>query len=102
MRALDSAAERSRSSFVAGNALLNYWKDDPHTQVILLYLESFGDAEAFTKIAREITKTKPIIAVNRSKSPFVAGRSSFSFISSLLCIPASSFVQGRKSYLVYG
>lgn len=53
---------------IAGNALLNYWKDDPRTQVILLYLESFGDAEAFTKIAREITKTKPIIAVKAGKT----------------------------------
>ena len=53
---------------IAGNALLNYWKDDPHTQVILLYLESFGDAESFTKIAREITKTKPIIAVKSGKT----------------------------------
>ena len=53
---------------IAGNALLNYWRDDPRTQVILLYLESFGDAEAFTKIAREITKTKPIIAVKAGKT----------------------------------
>lgn len=53
---------------IAGNSLLNYWKDDPRTQVILLYLESFGDAEAFTKIAREITKIKPIIAVKAGKT----------------------------------
>ncbi len=53
---------------IAGNALLNYWKDDPQTQIILLYLESFGDAETFTKIAREITKTKPIIAVKSGKT----------------------------------
>jgi acetyltransferase len=53
---------------ISGNALLNYWKDDPKTQIILLYLESFGDAESFTKIAREISKTKPIIAVKAGKT----------------------------------
>ncbi len=53
---------------ISGNALLNYWKDDPKTQIILLYLESFGDAETFTKIAREISTTKPIIAVKAGKT----------------------------------
>jgi acetyltransferase len=53
---------------IAGNALLNYWRDDPQTQIILLYLESFGDAETFTKIAREISRTKPIIAVKSGKT----------------------------------
>lgn len=53
---------------ISGNALLNYWKDDPATQIILLYLESFGDPETFTRIARSITRTKPIIAVKSGKT----------------------------------
>ncbi|MBD3297199.1 MAG: hypothetical protein GF341_00955, partial [candidate division Zixibacteria bacterium] len=53
---------------VAGNALLNYWKDDPATQIILLYLESFGDAETFPRIAKTITKVKPVIAVKSGKT----------------------------------
>ncbi|GAB4315585.1 MAG: acetate--CoA ligase [Candidatus Zixiibacteriota bacterium] len=53
---------------VAGNALLNYWKDDPETQIILLYLESFGDAEMFPRIAKTITKVKPVIAVKSGKT----------------------------------
>jgi acetyl coenzyme A synthetase (ADP forming)-like protein len=53
---------------IAGNALLEYWKDDPSTGIILLYLESFGDPEMFTKVARQITKTKPIIAVKSGKT----------------------------------
>lgn len=53
---------------ISGNALLNYWKDDPETQIILLYLESFGDAETFTRIARTITRNKPIIAVKSGKT----------------------------------
>jgi acetyltransferase len=53
---------------ISGNALLNYWKDDPATQIILLYLESFGDPETFTRIARSITRNKPIIAVKSGKT----------------------------------
>lgn len=53
---------------ISGNALLNYWKDDPNTQIILLYLESFGDPETFTGIARQITRVKPIIAVKSGKT----------------------------------
>ncbi len=53
---------------ISGNALLDYWKDDEATQIILLYLESFGAPETFTKIARDITKTKPIIAVKSGKT----------------------------------
>lgn len=53
---------------VSGNTLLSYWKDDPDTKIILLYLESFGDPEAFTKVAREITCTKPIIVVKSGRT----------------------------------
>jgi acetyltransferase len=53
---------------IAGNPLLEFWRDDPATQIILLYLESFGDPENFTKIARSITKKKPIIAVKSGKT----------------------------------
>lgn len=53
---------------ISGNALLDYWRDDPATQIILLYLESFGAPETFTKIARDITRVKPIIAVKSGKT----------------------------------
>ncbi|HUU44812.1 MAG TPA: acetate--CoA ligase family protein, partial [Acidobacteriota bacterium] len=56
---------------ISGNTLLEYWQDDPDTQIILLYLESFGDPEAFTRVARQITRTKPIIAVKSGRT--VAG-----------------------------
>lgn len=53
---------------VSGNDLLLYWEDDPHTQVVLLYLESFGDPRRFTEIARRITHTKPILAVKAGRT----------------------------------
>ena len=48
---------------VSANDLLEYWEKDPGTQVILLYLESFGNPRRFIEIARRVGRTKPIVAV---------------------------------------
>ncbi|GMV44090.1 MAG: hypothetical protein AMXMBFR64_58060 [Myxococcales bacterium] len=48
---------------VSADALLEYWDTDPRTELMLLYLESFGDPRRFVQLAREITKRKPVIAV---------------------------------------
>ncbi|MBU1319966.1 MAG: acetate--CoA ligase family protein [candidate division Zixibacteria bacterium] len=48
---------------ITGNDLLEYWKDDPDVEIILMYLENFGNPRRFTAIAREVAKVKPIVAV---------------------------------------
>jgi acyl-CoA synthetase (NDP forming) len=48
---------------VSANDLLQYWADDERTEVVLLYLESFGNARKFNRIARQMSRTKPIVAV---------------------------------------
>jgi acyl-CoA synthetase (NDP forming) len=48
---------------VSGNDLLEYWDSDPRTHVILLYLESFGNPRRFARLARRISRSKPIVAV---------------------------------------
>ena len=48
---------------VSGNDLLQYWREDPRTDVVLLYLETFGNAHKFARIARELARDKPIVAV---------------------------------------
>jgi acetyl coenzyme A synthetase (ADP forming)-like protein len=53
---------------VAGNDLLLFWEEDPNTDVILLYLESFGNPRRFSRIARRIAKKKPIIAVKSGRT----------------------------------
>jgi acetyl coenzyme A synthetase (ADP forming)-like protein len=53
---------------VSGNDLLLYWEDDPATQVVLLYLENFGDPRRFTEIARRISRRKPIVAVKAGRT----------------------------------
>jgi acyl-CoA synthetase (NDP forming) len=53
---------------ISGNDLLLYWEDDPSTDVILLYLESFGNPRRFARIARRIAKKKPILAVKSGRT----------------------------------
>lgn len=53
---------------VSGNDLLLFWEDDPNTDVILLYLESFGNPRRFSRIARRIGRHKPIVAVKSGRT----------------------------------
>ena len=53
---------------VSDNELLQYWADDRDTDIILLYLESFGDPRRFARIARETTAKKPILVVKGGSS----------------------------------
>lgn len=53
---------------VSGNDLLLFWEDDPATDVILLYLESFGNPRRFGRIARRIGRKKPIVVVKSGRS----------------------------------
>jgi acetate---CoA ligase (ADP-forming) len=53
---------------VSGNDLLAYWKDDPRTEVIALYLESFGNPRRFARLAPEVARRKPIVAVKSGRS----------------------------------
>ena len=53
---------------VSGNDLLEYWEADPRTSVILLYLESFGNPAKFSRLARRISRSKPIVALKSGRS----------------------------------
>ncbi|OLT48605.1 GNAT family N-acetyltransferase [Saccharomonospora sp. CUA-673] len=52
---------------VSGNDLLQYWETDPNTDVVLLYLESFGNPRKFARLARRLARTKPIVAVKSGR-----------------------------------
>jgi acetyl coenzyme A synthetase (ADP forming)-like protein len=53
---------------VSGNDLLQYWDEEKQTDVILLYLESFGNPRRFARIAQRVSRHKPIIAVKAGRT----------------------------------
>ncbi len=53
---------------ISGNDLMQYWESDENTNLILLYLESFGNPRKFSRIARRVGRKKPIIAVKGGHS----------------------------------
>ncbi|MFF5139056.1 GNAT family N-acetyltransferase [Streptomyces sp. NPDC013157] len=48
---------------VSGNDVLQYWYDDPETDVVLMYLESIGNPRKFTRLARRTGAAKPLVVV---------------------------------------
>jgi acetyl coenzyme A synthetase (ADP forming)-like protein len=48
---------------VSSNDLLEWWEDDDETELVVLYLESFGNPRAFSRIARRLARRKPILAL---------------------------------------
>ncbi len=69
---LSSFVSLGNKADVSGNDLLQYWAEDPATDVALLYLESFGNPRKFSRIARRFTRKKPIVVVKSGRS--TAGR----------------------------
>ena len=48
---------------VSTNDLLECWEQDDRTAAVILYVESFGNPERFTRIARRVSRSKPILVV---------------------------------------
>jgi acetyl coenzyme A synthetase (ADP forming)-like protein len=53
---------------LSGNDFIQYWADDPATDVIALYLESLGNPRKFARISRRVGRQKPILAVKSGRS----------------------------------
>ncbi|MBA4862390.1 GNAT family N-acetyltransferase [Streptomyces sp. PSKA54] len=64
-----SAGNRSD---VSGNDMLQYWYDDPDTDVVLMYLESIGNPRKFTRLARRTAAAKPLVVVQGARHSGVA------------------------------
>ncbi|MFA3875935.1 GNAT family N-acetyltransferase [Streptomyces sp. MMCC 100] len=52
---------------VSGNDVLQYWYDDPETDVALMYLESIGNPRKFTRLARRTAAAKPLVVVQGAR-----------------------------------
>ncbi|MHA7284114.1 bifunctional acetate--CoA ligase family protein/GNAT family N-acetyltransferase [Arthrobacter sp. TMS2-4] len=46
---------------VSGNDAMQFWEDDPTTRAVGLYFESIGNPRKFSRIARRLARTKPVI-----------------------------------------
>jgi len=53
---------------ISGNDLIQFWEADPETAMIMLYLESFGNPRKFARVARRVSRTKPILAVKSGRT----------------------------------
>jgi acyl-CoA synthetase (NDP forming) len=58
---LSSFVSAGNRADVSGNDLLQYWQDDPGTDVVLLYLETFGNPRKFARLARRMSRVKPVV-----------------------------------------
>ncbi|MGW7355395.1 GNAT family N-acetyltransferase [Streptomyces sp. NPDC054802] len=52
---------------VSGNDFLQYWHEDPDTDVVLMYLESIGNPRKFTRLARRTAAVKPVVVVKGAR-----------------------------------
>ncbi len=67
---------------ISGNDLIEAWEDDPRVNVILMYLESFGNPAKFAAATRRATRKKPILAVKSGRTA-AGARAAFSHTGSL-------------------
>lgn len=54
---------------IASTDLLLYWENDPAVRVILLYLESYDNPELFVRVARRVSRKKPVLAIKGGSTP---------------------------------
>jgi acetyl coenzyme A synthetase (ADP forming)-like protein len=67
---------------VSSNDLLEWWEDDDETELVVLYLESFGNPHAFSRIAQRVARRKPILAL-KGGSTGAGGRAAGSHTAAL-------------------
>ena len=65
---LSSFVSIGNKADVSSNDLLEYWEDDAQTDLVLLYLESFGNPRKFGRVARRLARKKPILAMKGGRT----------------------------------
>ncbi len=84
---------------VSSNDLLQYLEEDPSTDVILLYLESFGNPRKFARIARNVTGRKPVVAVKSGRTP-AGSRAAASHTGALATAEVASEAMFRQAGII--
>ena len=75
---LDWAAERElgfvdivslgNEAVLDESAFVEFWGEDPETDVVLGYLEGIPDGERFVRVAREVTRETPVVLVKSGRT----------------------------------
>jgi acetyl coenzyme A synthetase (ADP forming)-like protein len=65
---LSSFVSVGNNADLSGNDFLRYWEQDPGTDVVLMYLESFGNPRKFARIAPRFARRKPLMVVKSGRS----------------------------------
>jgi len=68
---------------VSGNDLIEFWRDDPDTRVVLMYLESFGNPARFVELGRRFTREKGPICIVKSGRTGAGARAAASHTGAL-------------------
>ncbi|WP_048678530.1 GNAT family N-acetyltransferase [Kocuria massiliensis] len=58
---VSTAFSAGNKTDVSGNDLMQYWEDDPGTTTCCMYLESIGNPRKFSRIARRLARSKPVV-----------------------------------------
>ncbi len=53
---------------ISGNAVIEYWAENPDIRVITVYLESFSNPRRFMELTREVTRSKPVIVIKSART----------------------------------
>jgi acyl-CoA synthetase (NDP forming) len=65
---LSSFVSVGNKADLSGNDFMQYWETDSQTDLIMLYLESFGNPRKFARVARRVSRSKPILAVKGGRT----------------------------------
>ncbi|HEX9095577.1 MAG TPA: GNAT family N-acetyltransferase [Candidatus Dormibacteraeota bacterium] len=65
---LSSFVSVGNKADLSGNDFIQYWENDRQTDLIMLYLESFGNPRKFARVARRVSRSKPILAVKGGRT----------------------------------
>jgi acetate---CoA ligase (ADP-forming) len=69
---------------VSTNDLLELWEEDDRTAAVMLYVETFGNPAHFARIARRVSRRKPILAVKGLRAAKVLRRDARSHTAAAL------------------
>ncbi|WP_322752059.1 GNAT family N-acetyltransferase [Frankia sp. Cas3] len=53
---------------VSGNDLLQFWEEDPATDVVFMHVETFGNPRKFARLARRVGRRTPVVVVTSGRS----------------------------------